>query len=99
MAYKIRFAAKAEDHFELLLARQQAIVLDSVRMQLSDEPTRPTRNRKLLRPNSLAPWELRVGELRVFYEVDAEDPDVVNILAIGIKRGNRLMIAGEEIVL
>ena len=99
MAYKIRFAAKAEDHFDLLSARQQGIVLGAVRMQLSHEPMRPTRNRKLLRPNSLAPWELRVGELRVFYEVDAGDAGVVNVLAIGIKRGNRLMIAGEEIVL
>jgi hypothetical protein len=33
----------------------------------------------------------------VFYEVDAEEAGVVNILAIGIKRGNRLFIAGEEI--
>jgi hypothetical protein len=37
------------------------------------------------------------GSLRVFYEVDALEPDLVNILAIGIKRGNRLLVAGEEI--
>jgi len=42
-------------------------------------------------------WELRVGPLRVFYEVDAEETGVVNVLAIGTKRGNRLFIAGEEI--
>jgi hypothetical protein len=29
--------------------------------------------------------------------VDALEPDLVNILAIGIKKGNRLLIAGEEI--
>jgi hypothetical protein len=32
-----------------------------------------TRNRKPLRDNPLADWELRVGRFRVFYEVDAEE--------------------------
>jgi len=45
----------------------------------------------------LAPWELRVGSLRVFYEVDGGEPDLINVLAIGIKKGNRLIIAGREI--
>lgn len=66
-------------------------------MQLSHEPLRKTRNRKPLRPNPLAPWELRAGALRIFYEVDAEEAGMVNVLAIGIKRGNRLFIEGEEI--
>jgi hypothetical protein len=50
-----------------------------------------------LRPNPLAPWELRVGVLRLFYEVDVVESHVVNVLAIGIKRGNWLTIAGKEI--
>jgi hypothetical protein len=33
----------------------------------------------------------------VFYDVDADQPDLVNILALGVKRGNRLFIAGKEI--
>jgi len=33
----------------------------------------------------------------VFYEVDALEPDLVNVLAIGIKRGNRLTVADKEI--
>ena len=37
------------------------------------------------------------GLLTVFYEVDALEPDLVNIRAIGIKRGNRLIVADEEI--
>ena len=44
-----------------------------------------------------APWELRVGALRLFYEADAAEADLVNVLAIGIKKGNRLSIAGKEI--
>ena len=66
-------------------------------MQLKNEPLREARNRKQLRPNPLAPWELRVGLLRVFYEVDALESELVNILAIGIKKGNQLIVSGKEI--
>ena len=97
MAYRIRFTQSAEDHFAQLTARQQAIVVNASKVQLENEPLRETRNRKQLRPNPLAPWELRVGFLRVFYEVDAVESDLVNILAIGIKKGNRLIISGKEI--
>jgi len=97
VAYRIRFADSAEEHFTQLTARQQAIVLNAVKVQLRYEPLRETRNRKQLRPNPFAPWELRVGFLRVFYEVDALEPNLVNVLAIGIKRGNRLIVSGKEI--
>ena len=97
MAYRIQFAESAEKHFAQLTARQQAIVLAAVKAQLQHEAVWETRNRKRLRPNPLAPWELRVGALRVFYEVDAGEADLVNVLAIGIKRGNRLIVAGKEI--
>ena len=97
MAYGIQFTKSAEEHFADLTARQQAIVLNAIKIQLRHEPTRETRNRKPLRPNPLAPWELRVGFLRVFYEVDALESDLVNILAIGIKKGNQLIVSGKEI--
>lgn len=97
MPYRIQFAKSADEHFAELTARQQTILLEAVKVQLRYEPLRKTRHRKQLRPNPLAPWELRLGALRVFYEVDAEEADLVNVLAIGIKRGNRLFVAGEEI--
>jgi mRNA-degrading endonuclease RelE of RelBE toxin-antitoxin system len=52
----------------------------------------------LLRENPLADWELRVGEYRVFYDID-DDPGIVMILAIGVKSHNALRIEGEEIQL
>jgi mRNA-degrading endonuclease RelE of RelBE toxin-antitoxin system len=97
VAYRIQFTKSAEEHFADLNARQQAIVLNAIKVQLRYEPTKETRNRKRLRPNPLAPWELRVGFLRVFYEVDALEPDLVNLLAIGIKKGNQLIVSGKEI--
>jgi mRNA-degrading endonuclease RelE of RelBE toxin-antitoxin system len=97
VAYRIRFTQSAEDHFAQLTARQQAIVVNAVKMQLRNEPLRETRNRKQLRPNPLAPWELRIGFLRVFYEVDALESELINILAVGIKKGNKLIVSGKEI--
>jgi hypothetical protein len=63
------------------------------------EPLVETRNRKPLRPNPIAPWELRIQNLRVFYDVPIEEPNVVRILAVGMKEGNKLFIAGKEITI
>ena len=46
-----------------------------------------------------ATWELRFGpknRFRVFYEVDV-DERMVQVLAIGVKEGNRLFMGGEEL--
>ena len=37
---------------------------------------------------------LRYG---VFYEVDALESELINILAVGIKKGNKLIVASKEI--
>jgi mRNA-degrading endonuclease RelE of RelBE toxin-antitoxin system len=73
------------------------MIVAGVEAHLQHEPRVETRNRKRLRPNPVAPWELRIREVRVFYEVD--EPGVVTVLAIGTKRGSRLYIEGEEIEL
>ena len=69
MPYQIEYSPDAEDHLRGLTARQQAIVLDTVDEQLKYQPTVETRNRKPMRPNPIAPWELRIGNLRVYYDV------------------------------
>jgi mRNA-degrading endonuclease RelE of RelBE toxin-antitoxin system len=68
--------------------------------QLRMAPDTPTRNRKRLETPAPfdATWELRFGSdnrFRVLYEIDGVRK-TVNILAIGIKDGNRLIIGGEE---
>lgn len=70
-----------------------------IERQLTSEPSKETRNRKLLRPNPVAPWELRLGDLRVFYEVGDETAAVVRILAVGVKSREVLRIGDEEIKL
>ncbi len=97
MPHRIDYSPVAEDHLRVLTARQQKTVLDTVDEQLTYQPTVETRNRKLMRPNPLAPWELRIGQLRVYYDVEEEPEPVVVILAVGVKERNLVRI-GKEIV-
>ncbi len=99
MAYEIEFAQVVKEHMKSLKAYQRARVLDEIEKQLVYEPLTETRNRKHLRPNPIAPWELRVGELRVFYDVPFDEPDIVQVLAIGRKIGNKLYIGGKVVKL
>jgi mRNA-degrading endonuclease RelE of RelBE toxin-antitoxin system len=87
-------AAQYYDREELGLGSS---FLQEVDRQLLHEPLKETRHRKPLRPNPVAPWELRVGQLRVFYEVTGVEIGVVRILAVGRKRRNALRIGGKEI--
>ena len=69
-------------------------VLDTVDEQLTHQPTVEIRNRKPMRPNPLAPWELRIGALRAYYDVEDILEAKVYIRAVGIKERNRIRIAG-----
>jgi hypothetical protein len=39
---------------------------------------------------------MRVGDLRVFYDIETLDERVVLVRAVGLKRHNTLFIGGEE---
>ena len=52
-----------------------------------------------LEANPLAPWELRIGRLRAYSDVEEEPARVVKIRAVGIKERDRVRIGGEEITL
>jgi len=99
LSYRIEYSPDAEDHLRALTARQQAIVLDAVDNQLAHQPKTITKNRKPMQPNPVAPWELRVGTLRVYYDIEEEPESVVYIRAVGIKVRSRVYIGGEEIEL
>ena len=99
MAHEITFADSVKAHLQALTAGQRATVLDGIERQLPNEPLTETRHRKPLRPNPIAPWELRVGTLRVFYDVSEGPPPTVRVLAVGVKDRNVLRIGGQEIQL
>jgi mRNA-degrading endonuclease RelE of RelBE toxin-antitoxin system len=95
--YTVEFAQSVERHLRVLTARERTTVLNAIGRQLLHEPLKETRHRKPLRPNPIAPWELRVGQLRIFYDVTGAESGVVRILAVGRKRRNVLVVGDKEI--
>ena len=93
MLFKILFTPRAREELRSFRKNEQKRIVEAMETRLLHEPIRETRNRKRLRPNELAEWELRAGDLRVFYDTDA---DTVKIIALGRKTGNRLLINGKE---
>jgi mRNA-degrading endonuclease RelE of RelBE toxin-antitoxin system len=91
--YEVEFSPDAVDDLSLLRKHERKAVLDGINVQLQHEPTVETRNRKRLRPNPVAEWELRLGRYWVSYNV-LEDALTVIIEAVGFKIGNLLYIRG-----
>ena len=85
--FTIEYDEDVVNDLDDLRAHNRKRILDEVEAQLFHQPTPQTRNRKLL-PGLEPPWEhaepvweLRIGEYRVFYDVD-EIAQVVKIRAI-----------------
>jgi mRNA-degrading endonuclease RelE of RelBE toxin-antitoxin system len=93
--FEIRVSEDAERHLKALNARDRRIVVDAMKRHLRHQPLVETRNRKPLRENPLAEWELRVQRFRVLYNV-AEDVVTVFVVAVAIKQGNQFLIDGVE---
>ncbi|MCP4664468.1 MAG: type II toxin-antitoxin system RelE/ParE family toxin [bacterium] len=82
MRHDIRIHELAAEDLERLRTYDQRIILDAIEDQLSYQPMVRTRHRKEL--VNLAPgfehvppvWELRVGDFRVFYDVDERSWEV-----------------------
>ena len=73
----------------------QKLVIDGIHKHLVEaDPGKKTRNKfPLRRASEHADFELRLGDLRVFYRV--EEDDAVYVALIGRRDGNRLLIDGE----
>ena len=93
--YAIVITPEAIDDLRVLKKRERQIIVDQIEAQLQHEPSQETRNRKRLRPNQLAEWQLRIDRYRVYYDVD-NGAQVVKVVSVGLKRGNRLYIQNEE---
>jgi len=93
--YEIQYTVEAIEDLKLYRKRDRQLIVDQIDEQLSHEPSQETRNRKRLRPNRVAEYELRIAKFRIFYDVD-ENEKVVKIVAIGHKEGGCLFIRGKE---
>jgi mRNA-degrading endonuclease RelE of RelBE toxin-antitoxin system len=96
MAFRIRFATRGRDQLQSLRKRDQQIIVQNVAVKLAHRPDQPTRQIKKLVDNEIAPWEPRVGDYRVFYDID-RDAELVTIMAVGQKTHDILRIGGKEI--
>lgn len=73
----------------------RALLREAVR-RLAVDPLAESRNMKTLRPNPFAQRELRLfGKYRVLFSVD-DEARMVTIVLVGEKRGNSLIVQGEE---
>lgn len=87
MSHDIEVARSAAKEMKALRAYDRKRVVHAIEKHLTDEPTEATKNRKCLA--SVCPgfefepplWELRVGDFRVFYDVNEEEK-IVYIRAV-----------------
>lgn len=96
--FHIAFTASALEDVAWFRKREQMIIFDMTDEQLAYQPNVVTRNRKRLRPNQVAEWELRIDRFRVFYDVDG-NAQAVEIKMVGYKEGNHLFVQGKEYAL
>ena len=81
--YEVKYAEDVSKDLKELTAFKRKEILDRIHQELLNEPTRETRNKKIL-ADVEPPWpfkeplrELRVGDYRVFYDVDLDASQVV----------------------
>lgn len=81
--FAILYDEAAEQDLRGLRAYEARRILDEIDDQLTREPTSRSRRRKLLESlvppwNKVRPvWQLRIGDFRVFYDVDEVRREVV----------------------
>jgi mRNA-degrading endonuclease RelE of RelBE toxin-antitoxin system len=93
VSFQITVTDEAERQFRSLPAREQRVLEAAIQARLVNQPTTVSKAVKRLRPNPLAEFELRVGDLRVLYNVEGNE---VVLLIVGRKVGNALVVDGEE---
>jgi mRNA-degrading endonuclease RelE of RelBE toxin-antitoxin system len=96
MAWKVEVKEAAVEHLRWFGKKAGRQVLKAALEILEQDPLAESKNLKTLRPNRFAQRELRLfGKYRVLFSVEQED-QLVTVLLVGEKRGNLLLVLGEE---
>jgi len=96
MKYEILFAPEAIQDFKRLSARDRSAIKEAIEKYLRYEPQRTSKSRiKKLRGISRPQYRLRVGEIRVFYDVAEENVEILAIIPKS-KAAEWLKEMGEE---
>ncbi len=96
--YQIEVTEEAKADLYYYTAFERKIITEEIRPQLVYQPSVETKNRKKLRDNPVASWELRAGKYRIFYEMD-EASQKVTVIGTGHKERGMLLIRGKEVKL
>lgn len=76
MAFTVEFSEGVKGEFRRLRSYDRGMILEAIETQLTHAPGVETRGRKRLRNlappfDAIAPiWQLRVGDFRVFYDIE-----------------------------
>ncbi len=94
---------QTKKHLRSIEAKYHSLIRTEIEEQLLFDAEIETKNRKPLRQPTAydATWEIRFGpnnRFRVLYGIDPERREV-QVQAIGVKKGSRLLVGGEEIEL
>jgi mRNA interferase RelE/StbE len=82
MSYEIVLAPEAVLDFKALDANTRAIVRDAIETHLRHQPAKTSRSRiKRLRGLRRPQYRLRVGDVRVFYDVAQSTVEILAIVA------------------
>jgi mRNA-degrading endonuclease RelE of RelBE toxin-antitoxin system len=88
MRFSICFVPSAHKDLIFYPVARQRIIADSIKRHLTYDANLETRRRKKLIDHPVGPWELRIGDIRVFYDIE-NDTDA-KITAIGRKVHNEI---------
>jgi len=81
MKFQIVLAPEAVEDFKALGAHAKAEIRDAMEAHLRHEPTKTSKSRiKQLRGLSRPQYRLRVGEIRIYYDVTAPTVEVLGII-------------------
>jgi len=81
-SYILDMTEDANEDLSYYRAFERKLITDEIAVQLVNLPNSETHNRKRLRDNPIARWELKVGKFRVFYEIDT-DEQLVTVVSVG----------------
>ena len=81
MRYRIVFAPEAREDYNDLRAYERASVRDAINRHLPHQPDKVSKSRiKRLRDMETPQYRLRVGEIRVFYDIVGSEVQVLGIV-------------------
>jgi mRNA-degrading endonuclease RelE of RelBE toxin-antitoxin system len=73
MEYRIAVTESAKEDIAYFETPEQRMIVAGIIAHLRTDAEIQTRKKKPLRPNPIAPWELRLDRFRIFYSIQHEN--------------------------